>query len=543
MLRPPTLRILVVVVILFCASAYTPQAFPDMLVANADTAVTAAATVTPVASLLDKSYDISQKSMDKTDRVRFLGDLVINSANIAAPEKIEQWTGDLVRETRELDENQIPAWDRVNNLKLAAVALSKVNPEASMKLFAEIGPPALDTENRLPEDVRAFGARVVFLNYYRKIGTASVARIQREAENLAKDTSPAPRGAYPFQAISLIIDELGEAGPGGKAQAEALFTSAIPFYSCESKVENQEDEFLVFLQNTNGVVSQKLFLPAVREFVHHLKSDKCARDMEKDAFYASVQTSKGTVELKDRKLALLFRAFSLVQVADPETAVSLKAEIPVLEKADATIQQILGTAIDPSLSPADQDAMKKRGLRSSLLRSVRNARTSNPLAAMQMAEQIDDGADNSEVRDLAISLVMPHVAQVDKETGKHLYASSLTRLDAITNARFRSEATLGVAETAYHLRDLDSFQSLATRVFNDSLDQLRISYSRSDPVASKDRIPTDDRPGYKELAELIEFSAANGITWPVDEVQRSAMNPNLKAYMLMCAAKGLARRN
>ncbi len=479
------------------------------------------------ATLLDESYNLSS-NLDEIDRIRYLGDLVINSPSIA-PERVEEWSRELIRLSRTSKNEKLSGWDRIANQKIAVVALSKTNPVAAMQLFSEIGPPARTPENRLPEDVRAFGARVLFLNYFRALGPESLPKIQHEARSLAET-----KGAYPFHAMSLIIGEMGGTGTNGSGQANEIFADALSYYRCDSEVENQDSEFLTLLQNTKAVVSKTLFIKAVHEFATHLTDPRCDNKPKIDQFVAIIQTSKGTLRLTDERKTLLFRAFSLINEADPAFAKELQTMNPELANADATINQVAGSYVSANLPQEEQTRRQKTGLQRSLLRGIRNMRESNPQAALQMAEALED----PDSRIVAISSVLPPLAQRDLQQTKQLYARELNEFDSLKGSRQRAEATLWMAETAYHTEDFDNFQYLATKTFTDGIQQFEASYVSNNDSAE---IAVDDRPGYRELTELVQFAVAHDINWPLDEI-RQLTNMRLKVHLLMYAAKGLAHR-
>jgi hypothetical protein len=482
------------------------------------------------AVLMNEAYTLNQQVRNPSAQIRFLGDLVIASPDIV-PEKVEGWSRELVKLSRAAKDEILEPWDKVTNQKLAVVALSKTDPVAAMQLFSDIGPPQPNREGRLPEDVRAFGARVLFLNYFRAVGVSSLPRIQKEAENLVST-----KGAYPFHAISLVIGELAGSGSNGPNQVNELFGDALKSYkshSCDSPVENQDSEFLTLLQNTKAVVRKSLLMDAVHQLADHLQDSRCNKDPSSDQFVAIIQTDRGTVRLADQRKTLLFRAFPVINEIDPIYAKHLQEAVPELANANATILQVGGAKVTPNgnVNPEEEAKRVQGGLQSSLLRGVRIVRESNPQAALQMAESLN----NKEDRIVAVSSVLPKLAQSDLQHAKLLYNNALNELDSLESPENRQRAAIWIAEAAFLTGDVDNFKYFAGKAFSDGLQQFEKSYTSSATSF------VEDRPGYKELSELVEFAAAHDISWPLDEVQQMS-NIELKAYLMLSAAKGLSHR-
>jgi hypothetical protein len=200
------------------------------------------------------------------------------------------------------------------------------------------------------------------------------------------------------------------------------------------------------------------------------------------------------------------------------------------------INQVAGSYVAANLPPEEQTRRQKIGLERSLLRGIRNVRESNPQAALQMAEHLED----PEIRIVAVSSVLPPLARSDLSQAKQLYARALNQLDSVQERSQRAEATLWMAETAYSVADLANFEYLATKTFNDAIKQFEASYDSSSRYPAETAI--DDRPGYKELTEIVEFAVAHDITWPFDE-GRELVDTRLKVYLLMYAARGLTNRH
>jgi hypothetical protein len=474
-------------------------------------------------SLLDEAYSRSGE-LNELDRLRFWNNLIIETPAIA-PDRVRLWAGTLISDVRNSSNPKLLAWDKVAYQKNAIVALSKIDPRAAMEAFSQIGPAQLK-HNHMPEDVRAFGARTIFFNYWQALGVGSLPRIRTEAINLAQT-----QGAYPFHAISLILADLGSHGQAEKKQTNEIFSEALSYYQCGSKVENQDDDFLTFLQNTKSVIDKPLFRTAVRSLVAHLMDPKCDARPKGDEFVGVLQTSQGAIRLTDHNKLRLFQAFGLISYADSTLAADIRSKNPEMEKADATVERVIGSYVNAELSPTKKAQMQKTGLQQALSRAVQMQRQTNPQAALQLARLLDD----SDSQFIQVASVLPQLARSDLDQAKQLYAQELNEFDSFGDPNQRLMATVWIAEAAHATEDIGNFQYLANALYENAVQLFESSYEKD-----KDSM-IEDRPGYEELSELIEFGAAHNVSWLLDE-SKQMPDPRLKAYLLMHAAKGLMHR-
>jgi hypothetical protein len=338
---------------------------------------------------------------------------------------------------------------------------------------------------------------------------------------------PQTEGAYPFHAVSLILTELG-AGKDTKGLAAQVFNEAVRNYKCPSPVENQDDDFLTFLQNTKSVVEPTTLKSAVHEFVRHLSACNIKTG---DVLLGFAKTSKGMVQLTNDNQRLLFEAYSLIKDVDIDLANQLKNQNPELDKADAVLEQVIGSYVDEKLSPDKQAALQKQGLQQSLLRAINNQQKSNPQAALELANMLDD----STVRLIATASVVPNLAQSNLMQAKQLYAQQLNLFEASGSASQNLDAALAMAKAAYGAEDFDNCQYLANAVFTDAFEQFEASYQMDSTKM------VDGRPGYRQLINLVEFEAAYGINSLFDQIE-SVNDTRLKAHLLLYAAKGMAQK-
>lgn len=473
--------------------------------------------------LLDRSYDLAMSNtVGRLDQLRFLNTLVIYAPGITSREKVVKWATTLISladNQNFLSDKELRPWDRMAFKKNAVVAISKVDPDLGMEEFAKLGPHPVDGQGLKPEDVRAYGARVVFLNYYRAHGHDSINRIQQESAKLVSD------GAYPFHAVSLLFSDLPTTDKSAGADITNVYDTALHYYVCPANVENQDLDFFTFLQNARPIVSHDELKKGVNVFADHLTRKGCDTAVPKaDLYSAVIETSKGKIKVSDQRKALLVRSFSFINEADSGLGTRLKSENAELANADAAINQFYSTYYRPDQLPRIQ--AEESGLQLALTNGIQKLRESNPAAALEMARSLKD----QDTRTAQIAFVLPTLAQKDLQRMKQLYSQELNDLNSVKDGLQKTEATLWMTEAAYHADDPGNFQYFATKTFADSLRAFQASDSQK---------PVYARSGYRQLTEFVKFAAAHGIKWPLDEIQQLS-NDGLRANLLMYAAVGMS---
>ena len=513
-------RMALVVVALLGLSVSSSSGFAGGSLADASTQDTSQ--LSPARVLLQRSYDLAMnKDVSQLDRIRLLNNIVIVAPDIAPKQKVIDWATTLIMLANDPDYKTIPgvtATDPMAFKKNAVVAISKVDSKRAMTEFAKLGSYAANEEGEKPEDIRAFGARVVFLNYFKDYKRNSLSDIEAASEKLARD------GSYAFHAISLIIVELATEEGGASDDAKNLFDNALKYYTCPAKVTNQDNEFLTFIQNIKPVLSGASAKKAVSAFKDHLTKPECNIQLP-DVYAATVETPQETVKFNDIRKALLFRAFPLIDEVDHDLGNALIAENSELQKA-TTINHFWSTRFNGSPSPQNQAAAEEAGLQLSLKQAIARARDSNPGAALEMATLLNN--QGSKIAQTAS--ILPSLARKDLQRTKQLYNEALNDFNALEDGPQKTQARVWMAETAYQTEDLNNFRYLGTATFSEGL--------RAFQNSQKD-IAVDKRPGYAELAEFVRFASAHGITWPLDEIEQIS-DKSLESALLMYAAMGRA---
>ncbi len=480
-------------------------------------------------TFLDKSHSLLS-SLDELDRIRFLNDLVVIAPEVA-PERVAPWAQELITMAQSIRNPKFDDWDRIAFQKNAVVALSKIDPELAMQKFVEMGSPAPNSEGRLPEDVRAFGARVLYLNYFKAFGRRSLPTLQKQAARLASD------GAYPFHAMSLVIGEVTPTGKEENTTGDELFADALNYYSCDSKVENQDAEFFTFLQNTEPVVSRPLFLKGLHEFAAHLTNPNCDRIPEVDQFLAIIKTPNGDIRLRDQRKALLFGAFSFLKKADQSFANQLQKSKDnyYLAGADAPITQIASGRFSKDV-PAENEPEVEKSISSRFFVTGHTKHTRLESAGGARTHAIRR-RPKKPFRAGRFRYSRFGRERSTASEGVGTFANS-TELDLLPEGPQNIQASVWLAEAAFHMQDTENFQYLAAKVFDEGVNEFEQSYTTTKDSSD---IPVDNRPGYTQLAEFDEFACAHNVRWPLDEIN-NMNDARLKAHLFMYAAKGIAKQ-
>jgi hypothetical protein len=510
-------RIALLVVALLCSSVSSSSFAGDSL---ANPSAQDSSQLPQAQALLQRSYELAMsKEVRQLDRIRLLNNIVIVAPDIAPKQKVIDWATTLIALANDPDYKTVQgvtATDPMAFKKNAIVAMSKIDSKRAMAEFSNLGSYAANEQGEKPEDIRAFGARVVFLNYFKDYKHNSLPEIEAASANLARD------GSYPFHAISLIIVELATEEGSASEDAKDLFDNALKHYTCPAKVTNQDNEFLTFIENIKPVLSGASAKKAVSAFKDHLTKPECNIQLP-DTYAATIETTQGTVRFNDKRKALLFQAFPLIDEVDHDLGNILLAENSELQKATA-INYFWSTRFNGSPSLQDQAAAEEIGLQLSLKQAIAKARDSNPAAALEMASLLKN--QGSKLTQTAS--ILPSLARKDLQRTKQLYNEALNDFNALEDESQKAQARVWMAEAAYQTEDLNTFRYLGTETFSEGLKAFQ--NSRKD-------IAVDKRTGYAELVEFVRFASAHGITWPLDEIEQIS-DKSLESALLMYAAIG-----
>jgi hypothetical protein len=498
---------LLTLTLLLCSSAIQP------------TVVRSAAGENAPLQLLRESSVIGNK-IEGNERIFYLYELTRVAVRIPS---VDTKTAAAICEDLFVRAFKMPdGWDRVAAEKNALVSLSARDPQRAMILFLQVEDPRPQSSAAgliFPEDVRADAAIDIFPNYWQSAGRDGLPQIMKVAEHIG-DT-----GEYPYSAMGLIIKELGKIQDDeGRAEANGILSEAMGYYQRGSalKFRNRRDEFLELLQNAKSTVSNAQFASAVELFVDRLLNDPAPAER----YLGEIGTSRGTLRFTDSNRAFLFRVFHFLSEVNPRRAARLSQLYPDLTQADGNILYAAYTVGRGTL-PESQTTLNEN-LQRSVRYHLESLQQTNPQAALQVAEtQPTPG-----LRLAGLSVLLNTDGEPDALT-KSIYQEAMQQVGRMPEGIAKLSDMSQLAKTAYAVKDFSNFYALSATVFEKGTKAFH-----DDSLARRQR-PTDARPGYPELSEIVRFAASNREDWLVERV-REMPDGILKAHLLIHAAKGAA---
>jgi hypothetical protein len=152
-------------------------------------------------------------------------------------------------------------WNRVAHEKNALVALAQVDPVLAFRLFDSMDATVATQSGDVPEDLRAYGARTILREYWKKKGLSALDDIRGQAERLGAT------GQYPFWAMSSIILDVDRQD---HLKAQSLFGEALTYYNSGLRAESTDEEFTVFLNAVWDFIPHPLERQALQLAVAYL---------------------------------------------------------------------------------------------------------------------------------------------------------------------------------------------------------------------------------------------------------------------------------
>lgn len=466
------------------------------------------------AKLLTYSHAIAEQNIDKTVRGYYLARLTRVAAKISHVDTVA-WC----EEQFNLADQIKPEWNRVATQKNALTALARVDSKAAMRLLKSISPPPYpDPDQPPPEDLLSDSAVVIFASYFQAFG--DLGTIESEASRIKGSG-----GDYPYRAMLLIIEELHRLqGERASNEINGIFGNALTAYQSGSVYANSDAEFLALLEGAQFVVSQPLYEQALHIFIQHLL-DTLSKPTSN--FTATVSTAKGVFSFHNKSEMLLFRAYALV-MKFPKWAEELRNKYSsILENAGDDIQDIQQQIIEGNV---DQDRLRQMQAQmeeNAAASRIDSLTKVNPWAALDIAAKLPTAGD----RIASFSNILPNMLDVDPREARAIYSRQLEDAKSLgDDPAVRLTSTVALAKAAFHVGDVNAFADFVVK----ALDYGTELFDKSSGLAIT-------RPGYAELIDLAEFCTSQGADWVVNSI-RQIQNQELKAYLLIYAAKGITEQ-
>jgi hypothetical protein len=463
-------------------------------------------------ALLEQSYNLSQK-LGGLERVYHLIELCRVSSQLQPPAaRAKEFCAELYNIGSTEQDQKL----RTLAQKNAVTYLSFVDAPRAMELLTQISFQRPRPGEIIYEDQRYNAAEKTFLNYL-KVKPGDLAAITPKAKLLGQT------GQFPYRAIATILDDFPSQLNG---EINAILKDALGFYASESGFYNRDEEFLVLLQaaSHSSAIDRDLAAQAAAAFVQHLRNDPI--EIPGD-YYGEVQLdpSGKVFPFADRNAAFLFEAIPAIESCNPSLATQLIQQDVKLGQATAgNLNYVSGGFVQGDPTAAEAAQQHSQWLQDSLVSRIKTCQSSNPQAAVQLAQRLN----NPESRILGFSAVISDLARVNRVQAQALYQKQFSELAKLSTAMNRFRAIAALVPAAYNVGDSKQYESLSAQAFD-----IGTGFFAADTKAGR----AQNRNGFAELMDLATFTASQRVDMLQPKVQ-TLPDGWLKAYLWVYEVQG-----
>jgi len=364
-----------------------------------------------------------------------------------------------------------------------------------------------DEGGRLPVDLRAVCARVVFPNYWKAKGPNAFDRLRSEARQLAVS------GEYPYVAMADII----KSSALKPEQVSYLVGDAALAYQKGSPFESEDRAYVYFLKAVQSKARADQFRRSLEYAVDHLIA-KGNADKEKK-FTLNTYTSNGTLTLTKMEDELLFELLPIAKQSDPDLAEKIVA-------ARADFKKVEGADIKATEGAYGSTEGRARALERSRVREVAAISSKDPHQALTLAQSINDPA----LQATALAYVAGGLQQTAPEQSAQILKTIKQNASSIGAGESKVRMFVALTQTAAASKDVATFDF----AFHDGLDlgtELFDEDAESHPAK-----PAYDTASFDELSSLVAVGAGFQLQTTLQEVV-DVRSDVLKAYLLIEIAK------
>lgn len=466
--------------------------------------------------LLIKSY-LTGRNLPPEPRT-YLLTLLSDAAIQIEPSLTRLWAQEAFQATFKLPMN----WDRVAHQKNALVALAGVDPVLSFELFEAMEPTVSFSSGYIPEDLRAYGARTIFIEYWKCKGYASLGEIRRQAMRLG-DT-----GQYPFLAMEPIIRDVHRQD---EPEAHTLIGEALAHYVRARRAANTDDEFSQFLQKLWEVTPPTLQLQALQALVRNI-TDQPAPPGNR-VFFSSTQTERGAIEFTSPMQKLLYSLLPRIREVDRRWADELVDQQPALQRASAasgseisteqvTIENMTGAPAKEISAIQAYAFQKQKADRISKLVQL------DPSQALAMVTSITDRG----LRNQVLASIAEALASTDRVQARTLVGRIRKDMELSENSRERMAILAALARAA----GANQEHSLLSEILERGMD-LGEELSSEDHEVHPGKA-VEDVDGFGSLADLTATGMKHFPDFILGRIDRIS-NEMLRAHLVLKAAQAL----
>ncbi|MBO0911333.1 MAG: hypothetical protein J2P13_06030 [Acidobacteria bacterium] len=430
------------------------------------------------------------------------------------------WSRELLRIASDLP----PSWNRAAFQKNALESLSAVDPVGAFRLLPRVDPPEAGDASKIPQDLRAFAAAIIFPRLWDRKGPSTLRSIEAEARAIGVS------GEYPYIAMGLISKKLDERKDIDDVRR--IFGQALDFYGTGPRVRSANQEFINYLEDEWSDLALTLQEEALRVIVAHLTTKR-----EPDPTVVEVTrvaTDKGTVSFQGDSLPLLYRILPKVRQLDPDWAKSLEDDYPELRQpgaAGALQHSSSMTVVNRSGASADKVAHAlETGLQSGVLSRLKQQARSDPQQASGLLSSLSEPALQAE----ALASLATGFAEKDPARAADLLGAAQKAVDNLPNQLTKLKALVSLAQAAVSLHDFERADEIMEKAFGlgEELLSEELDLHPGETVSSSETL--DDLTPLAQLGPQISLRST---LLHLDHLK----DETLQTYLLIPVAEGLIK--
>lgn len=421
-------------------------------------------------------------------------------------------------------------WNRGAFEKNAAVMLSSADPDEAFRLLKRVDAPDLSSDPPPPEDVRSFGARTIFVDYWKRHGLKALNPIQQAALGFGRT------GEYPFPAMANVLAKLGTTDAEIEFRQRTL-ADAVRCYLEPTRIQSSNQDFMEFLEMRWSSLDRPSRLLALRAAVARLTSPPA--DEPAKTFASRVTTNKGTASFDSEQMLLLYGIMGKVREVDADWAEKLESDYPAMKQAGgagAKAEQPSQVTVENRENNASQDAVNSvvaKRLQSGTLARIRAVAGKDLDLAMRLLAQLTE----PEFRSEGMAAIATELWAKDPKSADSMLESAMLGASGIpADLQAKARASLSVAQAAAAMKQEALFHAAIATGFTAATESVQ-----EDVDIHPDK-PYYLARGMNELSRLMELDMR---IFPDDGSGRTArmQDGELKAFLLIDCAEAEIHAN
>jgi hypothetical protein len=446
-------------------------------------------------------------------------DLLFELACAAAPldpAQADSWSSELFELARRLPSRE---GYRGAMEKNALVAMAKINPERAVTLFVQQDPPDQSEQDADLEDLRTYGARTIFPQFWQKEGKKALPQLEKLAKWLGST------GEYPYVGMTPVILSVAKYD---RRRATELFNEAVSFLSYDPGFAITNDDYTEFLLETHHVADPGSLRRALSEALKSFARPTTRREQPQRF---EIRTPAGVFTVDSETEYLVYRLLPVFRAVDPSRGTQILKEYPSLRSApklpaDAHIVMTATIAVESNTDAADM----ARGLDEDKVFRVNELSTSNPNTAAGLARSVSD----PDMRVLAMAVAARTYRRINARKADLWVHVARKRLADMPTSPTKLRLLVALARYEFSVQNTSVAYDLTTRAF-DFGEELFAQQMRASPGRM-----AYTSAGAKELSNLAECAGQFGPE-PAKVISRTEeiSDEVLRAQLLVAIARGL----